>query len=221
MRAMTSWLVLQLADSAFPTGGFAHPSDLEVRVQAGELASLERFCTELIDRLAQRALPIAGATWDHPERLAELDAFTRTTLCDHAGYRASRAQGRALLDVAARGFGHDALVAARASLARPGQLDGHLAPVFGFVTRTLGVPRDEALATLLHLGLRGTLSAAVRLGCCDSADAPALYHALRPVLEAAQQRACTLGIADVAHTAPPAERLGAPHGRLYSRSFQS
>src|SRR4051812_24408058 len=155
---MMSWIVLQLADSAFPTGGFAHSAGLEAHVQAGELKNLESYCRELLDQLAHGSLPMVGVVHDQPARIGEVDAFARTTLWNHVAARASRMQGRALLDVAGRSFG----------VAKPEgagtTLDGHLAPAFGYVTRMLGVERDEALATFLHLGLRGLLSAAVRLG---------------------------------------------------------
>lgn len=215
-----SWIVLQLADSAFPTGGFAHSAGLEAMLQTGELASTERFCADLIDQLADGSLPIVAAAHDDPSRLAELDAFTRATLWSHVAARASRTQGRALLDVAARSFRHAVLVEARARLSRT-ELDGHLAPVFGFVTRALGVPRDEALATFLHLGLRGALSAAVRLGCIGPSEAQAVHHRLHPILEAALSRARTLGEGDIAQTAPLVELVQATHDRLYSRLFQS
>jgi urease accessory protein len=217
---VTSWLVLQLADSAFPTGGFAHSAGLEAHVQTGELDSVERYARELVDQMTYGSLPIVVAAHDAPDRLDELDAFTRTTLWSHAAYRASRTQGRALLDVAARSFGHEPLVTARARLARPG-LDGHLAPVFGFVTRTLGVARDEAIASFLHLGLRGLLSAAVRLGVCGPTEAQALHHRMHDVLEAALVRARSLTLDDLAQTSPIVELVGATHDRLYSRLFQS
>lgn len=217
---MPPWIVLQLADSAFPTGGFAHSAGLEAMVQSGELASVERFCDELIDQLAHGSLPIVAAAHDEPARLDELDAFTRTTLWSHVAARASRAQGRALLDVAARSFRHDVLAAARARLASGG-IEGHLAPVFGFVTRALDVGRDDALATFLHLGLRGTLSAAVRLGCIGPAEGQAIHHRMHPHLDAALAIARTLQLADVAQTAPLAELVQATHDHLYSRLFQS
>jgi urease accessory protein len=212
--------VLQLADSAFPTGGFAHSAGLEAALQAGELASVERFGSELVDQLAHGSLPIIAAVHDAPARLAELDAFTRATLWSQVAARASRTQGRALLDVAARSFRHEILVEARARLSR-NELDGHLAPTYGFVTRALGVPREEALATFLHLGLRGALSAAVRLGCIGPSEGQAIHHRLHPVLEAALALARTVRASDVAQTAPVVELLQATHDRLYSRLFQS
>jgi urease accessory protein len=217
---VTSWLVLQLADSAFPTGGFAHSSGLEAHVQAGELDSVECYARELVDQLTHGSLPIAAAVYDAPERLAELDAFTRATLWSHVAQRASRTQGRALLDVAARSFGHESLIAARARLAPPG-LDGHLAPVFGFVTRSLGVARDEMLASFLHLGVRGLLSAAVRLGACGPTEAQSIHHRLYASLDAALATARTLTLDDLAQTAPVVELVQATHDRLYSRLFQS
>ncbi|HEY5946652.1 MAG TPA: urease accessory UreF family protein [Kofleriaceae bacterium] len=217
---MTSWIVLQLADSAFPTGGFAHSAGLEATLQAGELASVERFCTELIDQLACGSLPLVAAVHDAPSRLAELDAFNRATLWSHVAARASRAQGRALIDVAARSFRHDALVDARGRVSR-NELDGHLAPAFGFVTRALGVERDEALATFLHLGVRSALSAAVRLGCIGPSEGQALHHRMHPVLDTALARARTLTIDEVAQPAPIIELMQTTHDRLYSRLFQS
>ena len=205
------WLLLQLADSAFPTGGFAHSAGLEAHVQAGELVSLETFCTELLDQLAHGSLPIAAAAFDEPERLAELDTFTHATLWSQVAARSSRLQGRALLDVATRSFG----------LARVTPPHGHLAPIYGFVTRTLGVERDDALAMVLHLGLRGALSAAVRLGVAGPTEAQALHHRLHPALEAALARGRTRGLDDVAQPSPLSELIAATHDQLYSRLFQS
>jgi len=219
-RPVTSWIVLQLADSAFPTGGFAHSAGLEATLQAGELASVERFGAELVEQLAQGSLPMVAAVHDAPARLYEVDAFARATLWSHVAARASRAQGRALLDVAARSFGHPQLLDERAALAR-NEFDGHLAPVFGFVTRALGVDRDEALATFLHLGLRGALSAAVRLGAIGPSEGQAIHHRLHDVLATALARARTLRLEDVAQTAPVVELLQATQDRLYSRLFQS
>jgi urease accessory protein len=214
------WIVLQLADSAFPIGGFAHSGGLEALMQARELVALEPFCRELIDQVAHGALPLTAAAWDAPARLAELDARSRAILWSHVAARASRAQGRALLDVAARAFGGEALTAARERCVR-GELDGHLAPAFGFTCRALGVARDDTLAGLLHVALRGALSAAVRLGVVGPTEAQALHLRLHPALAAALDRGAALGVDDIAQTAPLLELFQATHDQLYSRLFQS
>ena len=208
---MTSWIVLQLADSAFPTGGFAHSAGLEAHVQAGEPASLERFCRELIDQLAHGSLPMVGAVHDDPARLAEVDAFARATLWSHVAARASRTKA-ARCSTSRR-------AASASQKPAPAWLDGHLAPVFGYVTRMLGVDRDEALATFLHLALRGLLSAAVRLGCAGPSEAQSLHPPPPCARDRTRQRGLTL--ADVAQTSPLVELIGATHDRLYSRLFQS
>ncbi len=219
---MTAWIVLQLADSAFPTGGFAHSSGLEAMVQAGEIqtaAALEAFVVDGIHQTARGALPLVAATHDDPDRLAEVDAFAGVITWSHVAARASRNQGRALLDTAARAFRHVAVIEARDRLKT--DLLGHLAPAFGFVTRTLEVSRDDALATYLHLATRGVLTSAVRLGVLGPTEAQALHHRQHATLEAACVRARAYSLDDVAQSAPLVELFQATHDRLYSRLFQS
>jgi urease accessory protein len=203
------WALLQLADSAFPTGGFAHSAGLEAAIAAGTLAGVEPFCVELLDQLAHGSLPLVAAVHDEPARAAEIDALTTALLWNHIAARASRAQGRALLDVAARSFG-----VARTETQ-------HLAPAWGHVCRALGVSRDDALAAFLHVGLRGALSAAVRLGACGPAEAQAIHQRLHPALDRALAIGRALPLDDIAQTSPLVELVQGTQDRLYSRLFQS
>jgi urease accessory protein len=206
---MTSWIVLQLADSAFPSGGFAHSAGIEAAIAAGTLSGVEPYCAELVDQLAHGSLPLVAAVHADPSRAPEIDALTDAMLWNHVAARASRAQGRALLDVAERSFG-----------VAPAPIQ-HLAPVFGLVCRALDVDRDDALAAFLHLGVRGALSAAVRLGVCGPAEAQAIHLRLHPALDRALQIGRSLPLEDVAQTAPVTELVQGTADRLYSRLFQS
>src|SRR5690348_11706297 len=102
---MEPWLLLQIADSTFPTGGFAHSSGLEAAVQLGELAKdeegLRAFCEESLWQTGFSALPFVAATHASPHEVEQHDALAQAFLSNHVANRASRAQGRAFIATAA------------------------------------------------------------------------------------------------------------------------
>src|ERR1700694_976067 len=69
------FLLWQLADSAFPTGGFAHSSGLEAAWQHGEVRNrveLNSFLEANLDQLGHAALPLVTTAHDELGRLDEL-----------------------------------------------------------------------------------------------------------------------------------------------------
>jgi len=75
------WLLWQLADSAFPTGGFAHSSGLEAAYQQGEVRGRDELRAFLETSLRQQfhfALPFVVGAHRKPEELRELDAWFDT-----------------------------------------------------------------------------------------------------------------------------------------------
>jgi urease accessory protein len=229
------WLLWQLADSAFPTGGFAHSAGLEAAWQQGEVSNrveLRSWLDASLSQLAHAALPFINAAHAEPHRLAEFDRLCDAFTTNHVSNRASRLQGRALLAAVERVFSERGLQAAslpagQETRKRPeGRAPStppfaHLAPVFGAVTQALAIAPADALRLFVFLHLRGSIAAAVRLNIVGPMEGQAIQHQLAAMGEAIVRRGLTLTPDDLAQTAPLLEIWQGAHDRLYSRLFQS
>lgn len=218
---MSDWLTWQVADSAFPTGAFAHSWGLEAAWQHGELEShdaLRRFLDATVQQAGFATLPLLNAGYQRLGDLERLDALTEAFLINAVANRASRVQGRSLLATAARVW-PSASLSALSRRAEP--THSHLAPLSGAVFRTIGLSLPSAQQVVLYGTARGVLTAAVRLGIVGSYEAQRLQHACGPWLDSIATRCGALTPDDLAQTAPVADLLQSAHDRLYSRLFQS
>jgi urease accessory protein len=225
------WRFLQIADSAFPTGGFAHSSGLEAALHHGRAKTpeaLDDYAREHLWNVGHASLPFVGAAFDAPDDVWALDARADATLTSHVANRASRTQGRTFLSTCARIFEEPAVLemAAR-SRARADDAGGvpkvaaHLAPVFGASLSALGATRGEALALHLYMALRAVTSAAVRLGVVGPHEAQRLQQRHAATLDEVLGACEKLRTDDAAIVCPLLEIMGATHDRLYARLFQS
>ena len=211
---MTTWRFLQLADSAFPTGGFAHSGGLEAAAQVGEARDLAAFTRAALWQAGHGALPLVREARLDPDALPRLDARADIFLANHVANRASRTQGGAFFSTCARVFPEEAP-------RLPEGLCMHLAPLWGVVFRALGMPLDEARALFLWSTARGVLSAGVRLGLAGTYEAQRMLAQLGPTLDVVADRCGELAADDLAQPAPLLDLLHATHDRLHSRLFQS
>ena len=219
---MTSdWQIWQVADSAFPTGGFAHSAGLEASWQSGEVTTaeaLQRFLRETLWQAGRGVLPLVTAAHAAPGRLEELDALCDAFLTNAVANLASRTQGRAFLSTAARIWPGETLMRLTA---RQKTLCGHYGPVVGVALRALDFPLERAQPLFLYLTARGVLAAAVRLGIVGGYRAQQLQHEAAAVCEVVLDRCAHLDDRDICQTAPIIDMLQSAQDRLYSRLFRS
>jgi urease accessory protein len=214
LRADSRWCLWQLVDSAFPTGGFAHSSGLEAAWQHGALRAPDDFRSWLGASLSQAgraAIPFINAIHADPSCLADMDSLCDAFTTNHVANRASRSQGRALRSAATRIFPGFALSVAV----------GHLAPVFGALTRTLGISHEESVRLFLFQHVRGVVGAAVRLNIIGPMGGQALQFQFGAAAEELARRSHAWTVDDLAQTSPLLEIWQGTQDRLYSRLFQS
>ena len=216
------WLMWQLADSAFPAGGFAHSYGLEAAWQQGEVdaASLPSFVRDAIAQAGRSGVPFVAAAFDDPDDLPAIDERCEAFVRNPVANRASRVQGRAWLGTVERAFPRPAVRAlCEAIRARPGAR--HVAPAFGATMRALEVDRHDAARLYLFGVARGTLAAAVRLGIAGTMDAQRILSERAGDLDRTLAHCEGVTPDEAAHTAPLIDFWQASHDRLYSRLFQS
>ncbi len=223
MRLQDDWLIWQLADSAFPTGGFAHSGGLEAAWQHGEIRSrgdFINFVETSLQQLGHGSLPFLRAAWSEPTRLSELDAHFDVFTTNHVTNRASRLQGRAFWMAVERSFPLVSLEELRPQIEAE-DFCSHLPPMFGAVTAALGLKEPDVVQVFFFCYLRGLIASAVRLGIIGPMEAQAMQYKLSAKAQAVALECADIAVEDAAQTAPLLDLWQGAQDRLYSRLFQS
>ncbi len=219
----SEWLLWQLADSAFPTGGFGHSAGLEAAWQHHEVRGGEALTEYLgiaLRQLAHAAMPFVAAAFRTERCYEEVDSWCDAFLSNDVTNRASRAQGQSLLASAEKIFQVTELSGFR-TFTQIENLPCHLAPVLGRVASILKLQECATARLFVFMQLRGWISAAVRLNMIGPLEGQRIQHRLGPAADAVAQRFGEVPLEAASQMAPLLDLWQGTQPRLYSRLFQS
>jgi urease accessory protein len=227
--------VLQLSDSAFPSGRYTLSHGLEALVQSGHLAAPAdastliallgdtiRFGVAPSDGLALACAhrASAGDGGVDLEALAEVDRRLTAVKLAREAREASMRTGRAVLATATAAIGVPALAGYAEGIKR-GVSPGNHAVVVGLLSAVLGVPRVEAVVGELYAFSSGWVSAAVRLGLVNHRAAQGLLHRGRPVIAEAARKVINQDIGRISSCTPLLDVMAMRHEQAEVRLFAS
>jgi urease accessory protein len=221
--------LLHFADSAFPTGGYAHSFGLERYCQAGivrDRSGLERFlltqlegtggpCDATAATGAVRALGRADL-----EACRRLDEALEAMKVVKEFREGSRQMGRQTLRVSAALTG-DQRLGAYLEDVNARRAPGHHAVAFGMVAGTLGWEAEAAATALLYSTTALLVGAALRLLPMGQLDGQAVLWGLHPVIERVAREAAERAPGDLWSFTPGLDIQGMLHERLDARLFRS
>lgn len=221
--------LLHFADSAFPTGGYAHSFGLERYCQAGivrDREGLERFLRSQLEGAAGPcdATAAAGAlrALDRGdlEACRRLDETLEAMKVVKEFREGSRQMGRQTLRVAASLTGDERL---------GGYLDhvnarrapGHHAVAFGMSASVLGWEAEAAATAFLYSTTALLVGAALRLLPMGQLEGQAVLWGLHPVIERVAREAAERAPEDLWSFTPGLDIQGMLHERMDARLFRS
>jgi urease accessory protein len=225
--------VLQLTDSAFPSGRYTLSYGLESYAQTGTLETPRRtaaLVALLRDSVRLGVAPSDGTALACAHRAVGADGRLDLELATRADERltavkltrepreASIRTGRALLGTATAAFDTAGLTEYAARV-QDGGSPGNHAVILGLLTGWLGVARVEAVAAELYAFSAGFTGAAVRLGLIEHRSAQRLLHRVRWTTAAAALKAVDRDVDDISSRGPLPDVMAMHHEETELRLF--
>lgn len=220
------YTILQISDSAFPTGGFSHSMGAEAAIlhhQINNKDHLKIFILSSIENTGSSCLPFVKAAHEgfrDIERLEYLDSLLNASLLNHVSHRASRHQGKSFLTTICEVFPcHE--ISKLNECVENEIMHGHLAIIFAVVCATLNIPVLKVAQMFLYNSLRTVIASMVRLGKIGAVKAQRYQFEIQEHLDEIIKRNWMIPPEDSYITFPLPETLQNIHDALFSKLFYS
>lgn len=226
MDTPTLLRLLQVSDTAFPTGSFSHSMGLEAFGEAGELGSAEdlrRLVGLHLSSLATSdcvALRAAHGE-DSLDELFYVDRCLAATKLTRELRKASSATGkRFLVSVLALGV-EEAVLGEFTAAVRAGTSPGNLAVGYGVAAPALGLEREEALLAYLYASVASLVAAGQKLVPLGGSAAQRVLYDLQEELARAAQRSKEVFLDEMYAFSPTIDVYSMLHERQRTRLYIS
>ncbi|KAL5013423.1 hypothetical protein ScPMuIL_007693 [Solemya velum] len=215
--------IIQLSDSAFPTGGFSHSSGLEAwyntqktgrNLSSNQLYQYILCCLENCGSFSLPFLNEALNSCHDNDRLKELDGLFDVCTANHVSLKASKRQGRSFLDTVSKVYPH------LCSLEEV-FIHCHYVVTVGTVCGLIGLDKEAVQSMFVFLLVRNILASAVRLNIVGPLEAQVLQERLNSNILDVIERYRHGKVESACVTFPCVEIIQNTHDTLFSRLFYS
>lgn len=227
MRQRALLSLLQVSDTAFPTGAFAHSLGLEAFFEAGKLTGpedLEEVVKFHLDAAATSDCVALRAAYNAalPEELTRIDRLLSATKLTRELRTASGATGRRFLaSVGALDAEGGGLFEGFSGLVREGASPGNLAVGYGAVARHLGVGLDGMLAAYLYSTAAALVAAGQKLIPLGGSAAQRVLHGLGEEILLTARKSASPQVEDMYAFTPLLDVRSMHHERQRTRLYIS
>lgn len=221
--------LIQIHDSAFPSGNFAHSFGMETYIQENDIrdeAELKVFCDMYLRHnfasgdaiIAKEAYRLAKES--DMEGIIELENIGHAVKLSPETREGSMMMGRQFIRTV-RSLTDDDFLKEWYEKFDQKKVKGHFAIIYGIYTAVIGVDAKMSLETFLYSSVTALVLNAVRAVPVGQMSGVRTVHSLLPLIEEVAEEVMDKGIEDLDNNSVALEIASMKHEYLNSRLFIS